>query len=420
MKYYPFIFQLTISVAFLFGVGHSANAQTYNYYYGNIHSHTQYSDGNKAADTAYTTSRACYQYAKQSLHANFLGISEHNHLQAGMHLADYHLGISEADSANQDGVFTALHGMEYGVITNGGHVIVYGIDSLIGWEAGNYDIYNGEYDYDGLFKKVNSHSGAFAYLAHMQTTDYNNLISQPYNVAWDSSIVGLAMRSGPAFSTDTSYADPSSSIYNARYQDLLKRGYHVGVGMDHDNHYITFERENKARTVVLATSLTRANIMDAYRHRRFYASDDWNANVNFTVGGNIMGSVVSSTSDPIISISVADGDGELCSSIKIWYGVPGSNIAAATLTSVSNSNTLNYTHSIGLNSSYYYYAEITQTDGDKIYTSPVWYTKNGGAALNLKVFLEGFYLGAGKMRTPLYSLDLNADSTVADTIEINL
>jgi len=353
----------------------TVTGQVYNYYYGNIHAHTGYSDGNQGANSAYNSARACYQYARQSLHTDYFGISEHNHSMAGMVKSDYHRGILEADSVNQNNVFSTLFGMEYGVINNGGHVLVYGIDSLIGWEAGNYDIYNSEYDYNSLFNLIASRQNAFAYLAHMNTTDYGDLLSQPYNATWDQAIVGLAMRSGPAFSTDTTYSNPSSSTYNTRFQDLLKKGYHVSVGMDEDNHYITFDRASKGRTVVLAMSLTRANILDAFRNRRFYASDDWNAHADFRINNHVMGTIFSDVNNPALSISLSDPDGESITGIKIWYGIPGSGVTATVLTSNTNSSSLNFTHSISNGSSYYYYAEITQADGDKIWTAPIWVTK---------------------------------------------
>ena len=353
-----------------------AFAQVYNYYYGNIHAHTGYSDGNAGSDPSYGTAKACYQYAEQSLHTDYFGISEHNHSMAGMLRVDYHKARLEADSVNQDNIFTTLMGMEYGVINNGGHVLVYGIDSLIGWESGNYDIFNSEYDYNSLFTMIAGRQNAFAYLAHMNSTDYGNLLGQPYNSIWDQAIVGLAMKSGPAFSTDTTYNNPSSSTYFARFQDLLKKGYHVSVGIDQDSHYINFDRSSKGRTVVLAPSLTRTNILDAFRQRRFYASEDWNAHANFSINNHVMGSIFNDVSNPSIGITMSDPDGEAISSVKVWYGVPGSGITPTVLTSNLNSSSLYFTHNTLAGSTYYYYAEITQADGDKIWTAPIWMTKN--------------------------------------------
>lgn len=89
-------------------------AQTLNYYFGNLHAHTAYSDGNKDASTSGCNNPSCsFTYAKASQHFNFLGISEHNHLSAGLHINDYHSGYTQAQSANQEGVFLCLYGMEW-------------------------------------------------------------------------------------------------------------------------------------------------------------------------------------------------------------------------------------------------------------------------------------------------------------------
>ena len=141
-----------------------------------------------------------------------------------MHLADYSKGLSQADSANVAGSFVAMYGMEWGEIASGGHVIVYGFDKLIGWEAGNYNIFNAQTNYAGLFSKVNANAGAFAYLAHPSVTDFDTLFTKPYRASADSAVVGMPIRSGPAFSTNTTYSNPSTSSFEARYKEALQPG----------------------------------------------------------------------------------------------------------------------------------------------------------------------------------------------------
>lgn len=112
------------------------------------------------------------------------------------------------------------------------------------------------------------------------------------------------------------------------------------------------------------------------KNMHFYGSDDWNVKVNFTINGQIMGSVLSHSGTAAISVSVTDPDLESTSNITIYYGIPGSGINASVLTSTTSSNILNYNHLLANNTSYYYYLKITQADGDLIYTSPIWYKRN--------------------------------------------
>lgn len=375
IKYLFSLIALAISV--------SINAQTYNYYFGNIHAHSGYSDGNKDSLTSgMSTPIEDFLYAKDSQHIDFYGISEHNHFNAGMNNPlNYHRGLADADSAT-DANFVAMYGMEWGVIDNGGHVIVYGYDSLVGWDDGYYDVFNDKFDYASLWAKINAKPNAFAYLAHPDFTDYSDLFSNSANLSADNAIVGMAARSGPAFSTNASYSNPASGNYIARYNDALRQGYHLGVGLDHDTHYSVFGRQTKGRLVVLATELTRTAIYNAFRNMRFYSSDDWNCKVNFRVNGEVMGSIITQPGNPTISISVADDDNEAVSSIQVYYGIPGNGLAPTVLTQVSNNATLSYLHTIANGDEFYYYLKITQADGNIIWTSPIWYTRNDAVTAN--------------------------------------
>ncbi|MES2836993.1 MAG: T9SS type A sorting domain-containing protein [Bacteroidota bacterium] len=350
----------------------------YNYYFGNIHAHTAYSDGNQENNILYDCPAESYDYAKTSQNFDFLGISEHNHSGAGMSLPRYADGLQEASLATINGTFVALYGMEWGVISQGGHVLVYGYDQLIGWEAGNYDVFNAIDNYNDLFKKIARYptGKAFAYFAHPENTDYDSLFFKNYNATNDSAIVGCAIRSGPAFSTNTTYTNPSNFSYEIRYKEALSRGYHLGAGLDHDNHYTTFGRTAQSRLVILATELSQNSVLDAVKSMRMYASDDWNLKVNYTINGQVLGSIFSNSGNPTISVSVTDNDAETVSSIAVFYGVPSSGVLATQLTANTNSSTLNYTHSIANGETYYYYIVITQPDGNKVFTSPIWYTRN--------------------------------------------
>ncbi len=372
------------------------NAQTYNFYFGNLHAHTGYSDGNNDGNSA--TAALAYTYAKSSLNMHFLGISEHNHNEStAMSLANWTNLKNETAAANQDGTFVCMYGVEWGTISTGGHFLIYEFDSLIGWNDGAYQILVAKGDYTSLYPIIKNKSGAFATLAHPVSTDFDGIFNNAYNSVWDDAVVGMAMLSGPATSTNTTYSNPSTSTFNARYSDLLKLGYKVGPTIDHDNHNTTFGRTTQGRTVVLATSLTKANIADAYRNMRFYASEDYNLKVTYTIGSKPMGSTTTQAGTPTISVSVSDDDAETVSSIAVISGVAGSGSAPTTLTSVSNSNTLTYTHtSLTNNTSRYYYILVTQADGHRAWTSPIWYTRNDAV---LPITLASFTANTNKNNT---------------------
>ncbi len=368
----------------------------YNFYFGNLHSHSSYSDGNKdSVTTGYYNPGNDYNYAKASYHMDFLGIAEHNHFSStnnpGMHVGHYPMGLYQADTATHSGSFVAMYGMEWGTISQGGHVVVYGVPQLIGWESGsggwgptnNYDIYCAKGDFASFWPLVKNYPTAFCTLAHTQTNDYGNLLDgAAYNANTDSVISGIAIRSGNANSTTTTYTDPPATSYESKFLKALAVGYHIGPNIDHDNHYTTFGRTNMTRTVALATSLNRDSIMAAFKARRFYASDDWNAQVNFSINGNYMGRDFVTTNNSNIAVTVTDPDApgdpnDNINKIEIFYGIAGSGVNATILASNTGSTTLNYSHTSSINTPYYYFARITQVGGDIIWTAPIWVYRNG-------------------------------------------
>ena len=365
-------------------------ASGFLYLYGNLHSHSSYSDGNK--DNTALKPSDDYQFARDANCMDFLGISEHNHSGAGMHVADYPLGYNQANAINgvvgpTGNSIVTLWGMEWGVISGGGHVLVYGFnDQLIGWEAGNYNIYCAKGDYASLFNLVNGQPDAFATLAHPQSGDYTNIAGSAYNATQDNAIYGVAVESGPAFSTSITYNDfPSSLGFLGYYKSMLAKGYHVGAQMDGDNHYLTFGRQSTNRMVVLASSKSRADVTSAIRAMRFYASNDCNVHVDYKCFSSVMGSQLTHAGVPSITIDITDADaGETVSTVELWGGLVGSSVPSAPIKTFSGSSSVifNSTDPQNVqpdNSTYYYYSIITQSTGAKTVTSPIWYTRNDAA-----------------------------------------
>lgn len=359
--------------------GTTISVPTYTQYFGNLHAHSDYSDGDiDNVCNGAGSPTCCFTDASAAMHFDFMGISDHNHNEGPvMTPAKYASGLAEANSYMvTNPSFVALYGMEWGTISTGGHVNVYGVNQLLGWNTGNYDVYVAKGDYNSVFNMVAATPNAFATLCHPNSTDFGNIRAAAYNATYDNAIVGVAVKNGPAFSTNTSYTDPAASNTVSYFKDMLAKGYHLGPLSDMDNHNsATMGKANQGRTVVLATARTKAAIWDAILNMRFYATEDFDIQVTFNANGNLpMGSIVVQTVNPTFTVNTSDPDGELVTQIRLFYGVPGSNLTPTVLTSNTNSSSLTFTHSFGTGT-YYYYAEITQADGNVTWTSPIWYTK---------------------------------------------
>jgi len=119
--------------------------------------------------------------------------------------------------------------------------------------------------------------------------------------------------------------------------------------------------------------------MYALRKMHFYSTDDWNFRPDFRINEQPMGSIIEQAGDPTIFIDCIDLDlSEPINYISIYYGVPGSGQQATLLTQIGAQNTVSYNHPIQNGETFYYYARIVQMDGDEIFTSPIWYTRNDG------------------------------------------
>lgn len=382
-----------------------------NYYFGTLHSHSDYSDGNK--DNPGFTPADDYAYALTAQCMDYLGISEHNHFSSvdnpGNTIANYHLGPVQANNfTTAHPGFLALYGMEWGVISGGGHVVIYGdgLDQLWGWETGagawgpsdNYDVFVPKNVYtgsSGLFKKVNENFSlnAFATLAHPNTGDYNNIANIAYDIVADSAIVGAAVETGPATSTNTTYSNPGSSMaYLSYYRTLLAKGYHLGPAIDHDNHNTTFGRTTFSRTAVVSPALTKTDFISSVRNMRFYATQDCDTKVDFTINTKQMGSVITDRYGPAISVLLTDATSNLSSAvIRVMAGVPGSGTGAVKIDSAIGPSLNRVDQTLANMSTNYYYLDIS-VGSARIITSPIWYTRNDGN-IALPVTLVSFTAG---------------------------
>lgn len=359
-------------------------ASGYVYMFGNLHAHSSYSDGNK--DNLSKKPIDDFTFARDALCMDFLGISEHNHAGAGMSKPNYALGYTDANTINgttgtSGTPFVTLWGMEWGTISGGGHVLVYGFDDqLLGWESGNYDVYVEKSNYGSLWNTVNNRSGAFATLAHPKNSDYSGLVST-YNATADAAVVGQAIESGPAFSTSTTYNDfPSSLSFLGYYRNMLSKGYHIAPQMDQDNHNMTFGTANSNRMVVLSSTRTREGLMEAIRSMRYYASNDCNLQLDFKNSNKPMGSQVVNAGVPSLALNIIDPDAETVSAVELWGGEVGAATPGVALKTGSG-NSLTFTTGDANNiqpdnTTFYYYAVVTQEDGNKAVTAPIWYTRN--------------------------------------------
>lgn len=100
----------------------------------------------------------------------------------------------------------------------------------------------------------------------------------------------------------------NKNLHYAAFLAALDKGWKVSPVCGNDNHGFSGITRHTSRTFVLATSRTKAAILDAMKHRRTYASLDQNIQCRYTVNGAIMGSTLDRPDALEFKISISDPD----------------------------------------------------------------------------------------------------------------
>lgn len=97
----------------------------------------------------------------------------------------------------------------------------------------------------------------------------------------------------------------------SEYLRYLNLGFHVAPSVGHDNHYRNWGSASDARVAVLASRLSRTEILGALRRRHAYATEDKNLRIVFRANGALGGDIVPPSpagSELRLTVSLVDPD----------------------------------------------------------------------------------------------------------------
>lgn len=367
----------------------------YRIYLANLHSQTNHSDGGGEVSTCSSSQGAqtgefgpadAYAYA-MSRGLDVLVTSEHNHYFDGSSNTNssatpaaaiglYQSGVQAAlahNQANPD--FLALYGMEWGVISSGGHLNIFGGNQLYGWEynASNQllaEVYTAKSEYAPLYTLMQQ-NGLIGQFNHPATGGQFLVdgVALGYHPAGDEVMVLSEILNTSAFSNDTTETETGRSSYESAFNRLLERGYHVAPATNQDNHCANWGMSYTNRTGVLipaGTALSPQSFLDALRARRVYATMDRSSQIVLRAGSRLMGERIQNSGPLTLEVLYATTGGHTVSRVQIQEGVPGRN---GTVTTLIEAPTHTFTPTPGL---HFYYAKITQEDGDLLWSAPIW------------------------------------------------
>lgn len=334
-----------------------------NLYFGQLHSHTNLSDGTGTPDDAFT-------WARDNAKADFFAITDHSNSfdnsTGSENITDYRNSTSQkwkqlrstADRYNADNIFVAIGGYEMtwsGSTGGWGHINTFNTE----WFASRN---NSSITLQKYYERIGQDVTSISQLNHPGTT-FGDFGDFGYWTPEADRVVNLIeVGNGEGLVRGSGYF-PSYQYYTR----ALDKGWHVAPTNNQDNHKGKWVNANTARTVVLAPSLTRENIYRALSQRRVYSSEDENLRIRYTLNNQVMGSILQNPGALNISIDISDPDlADVIGKVSIIVN-GGKVVAEKTFTT----NTANW--NLTLDSQYsYYYVRIDQQDRDIAVTAPVW------------------------------------------------
>ena len=339
-------------------------AQLYPYH-GDLHNHTSYSDGSGTPAEALAAGKAAG--------FDFMAITDHSYALDDTEWPS----ILTAVNAATDSTFVALRGFEY---TQGaeGHINVYNTirhacrsntgfgfcDYTPNLEAGATVL--GFYQWQAITgTQALDGAGTVLQFNHPGWINFNDWVYHPeISATARLEEVGNGNGASYVFSED-------------EYIRSLDYGWKLGATNNADTHTTAWGVNTDDRTGVWAAGLTKADLLDALRARRTFATEDKNANLYLKGNGSWMGSEIANTGSLALEIYGADPDNEIPTLVQLITF--GGQVVTSTQPAAS---TFTWRPTIAVSAgAHYYYVKLTQADGDRIVGSPIWVT----AAVNVSL-----------------------------------
>lgn len=339
--------------------------ETYNTYFGMLHSHTNISDGQGSLDDAYTWVKNITDADKK---VDFFAVTDHSNsfdndmscnMDDGSKSTKWTQAHSTADKYNEDGKFIAIYGYEmtWSGSTGGyGHINTF---NTAGFETRN----NSKMDLKTYYSTIAAHPASISQLNHPGTTFGDFVDFGYYSKAADDVVDLVEVGNGEGQVRGSGYF-PSYNYYTR----ALDKGWHVAPSNNQDNHKGNWITANSARTVVLANNLTRDGIYDAIRAMRVYATEDSDLKIDYRINGKEMGSTLGKTDNLNFTINVSDPDAaDKIAKISI---IANGGVVVASKDGF-NSNTADWNFTIAPQYDYYY-VRVDEADKDIAVTAPLW------------------------------------------------
>ena len=345
-------------------------SEKFQLYFGQMHSHTSYSDG---AGTAAEAFRSVRDLDQDTWNMDFLSVTDHSNsfdcVSSVGRLADTPTGTEWNEGKKlardiTDTNFVGIFGYEMTWSNGLGHINTFNTPGYQARTQSDYSAYSTALQ--NYYAELKTVPTSISQFNHPGTTfgDFSDFAH--YDEEIDQLITLIEVGNGEGAIGSSGYF-PSYEYYTR----ALDKGWHVAPSNNQDNHKGGWGTANTGRDVVLVDELSEDAIYDAMRNYRVYATEDLNLEIYYTFDGNIMGAILGADSyvsgdSAEISVALNDPNDEGATVEVIVNG--GKSLQSK---SVSGNGTVTFTVENPGDYSYYY-IRVTQDDGDIAVTAPVW------------------------------------------------
>ena len=356
---------------------------TFQRYFGQLHSHTQYSDGAGSLDSALAYVKALPDNANVDFvaftdHSNYFDSKNNPNVEAALYdtslvkdsdpshsWATYKNTVAAFNAANA-GKMVAIAGFEMTWSGGPGHINTFNTPGIVSRNNTTLNNKTKDAGLQAYYKLLSQTEGvdSISQFNHPGTT-FGNFIDFGY---WDA-VVDTRMYMVEVGNGEGQIGAGGYYPSYEQYIMALDKGWHVAPTNNQDNHKGRWGNANDARDVILTDDFTEDGIYAALRARRMYATEDKNLELDYTVNGNMMGSIIDVPEKLNFEISFNDPD-RTDSIAKVELVVNSGKVA---YTWNSAADLAKGSVSVELAPEYtYYFVRVTEGDGDLAVTAPVW------------------------------------------------
>lgn len=356
---------------------------TFQRYFGQLHSHTQYSDGAGSLESALAYIKALPDNANVDFvaftdHSNYFDSKNNPNVEAALYdtslvkdsdpshsWATYKNTVAAFNAANA-GKMVAIAGFEMTWSGGPGHINTFNTPGIVSRNNTTLNNKTKDAGLQAYYKLLSQTEGvdSISQFNHPGTT-FGNFIDFGY---WDA-VVDTRMYMVEVGNGEGQIGAGGYYPSYEQYIMALDKGWHVAPTNNQDNHKGKWGNANDARDVILTDDFSESGIYEALRARRMYATEDKNLDLDYTVNGNMMGSIIDVPEKLNFEISFNDPD-RTDSIAKVELVVNSGKVA---YTWDSAADLAKGSVSVELAPEYtYYFVRVTEGDGDLAVTAPVW------------------------------------------------